>query len=74
MIVEAGESLRHIQQLAGHASLQAIEGYIEGDNEAKRKMIAFIKASIRKKYYDKNHKVCSFFHKDFATYYLYLDR
>jgi len=41
-ISEAGGSLRDVQQLAGHASLQTTARYIEGDAEAKRKVIALI--------------------------------
>jgi integrase/recombinase XerD len=37
--VEAGGSLRDVQQLAGHASLQTTQRYIEGDSQAKRRMI-----------------------------------
>jgi integrase/recombinase XerD len=35
-----GGSLRDVQQLAGHASLAMTQRYIEGDTEAKRKLIA----------------------------------
>jgi integrase len=41
-ISEAGGSLRDIQQLAGHASLQTTQRYIEGDAEAKRKVVDLI--------------------------------
>lgn len=41
-IVEAGGSLRDVQQLAGHASLQTTQRYIEGNAEAKRKVVALI--------------------------------
>lgn len=41
-IVEAGGSLRDVQQLAGHASLQTTQRYIEGNSEAKRKVVALI--------------------------------
>jgi integrase/recombinase XerD len=41
-ISEAGGSLRDVQQLAGHASLATTQRYIEGDSEAKRKVIALI--------------------------------
>ncbi len=34
-----GGSLRDVQQLAGHASLAMTQAYIEGDTEAKRKLI-----------------------------------
>lgn len=41
-IVEAGGSLRDVQQLAGHTSLQMTQSYIEGDNDAKRKVVELI--------------------------------
>jgi len=41
-IIEAGGSLRDVQQLAGHTSLQMTQSYIEGDNEAKRKVVELI--------------------------------
>ena len=41
-ITEAGGSLRDVQQLAGHASLATTQAYIEGDTEAKRKVIDLI--------------------------------
>lgn len=41
-ITEAGGSLRDVQQLAGHSSLQTTARYIEGDAEAKRKVVALI--------------------------------
>ena len=41
-VSEAGGSLRDVQQLAGHASLAMTQRYIEGDTEAKRKLIALI--------------------------------
>lgn len=41
-IVEAGGSLRDVQQLAGHASLSTTQGYIEGDNDAKRRVVKMI--------------------------------
>jgi len=37
-----GASLRDVQQLAGHSSLQITQRYIEGDNEAKRKLVNLI--------------------------------
>jgi integrase/recombinase XerC len=41
-ITEAGGSLRDVQQLAGHSSLATTQRYIEGDSEAKRKVIRLI--------------------------------
>jgi integrase/recombinase XerD len=41
-ISEVGGSLRDVQQLAGHASLQVTARYIEGDYEAQRKIVALI--------------------------------
>lgn len=38
-IVEAGGSLRDVQELAGHASLATTQRYIQGDTEAKRKVV-----------------------------------
>ena len=35
-------SLRDVQDLAGHASLAMIQRYIEGDTDAKRKLVALI--------------------------------
>lgn len=37
-----GASLRDVQQLAGQASLQTTTPYIEGDSEAKRKLVGLI--------------------------------
>lgn len=41
-VSEARGSLRDVQQLAGHASLAMTQRYIEGDTDAKRKLIALI--------------------------------
>jgi integrase/recombinase XerC len=41
-ISEAGGSLRDVQQLAGHASLGTTARYIEGDQDAQRKVVALI--------------------------------
>jgi integrase/recombinase XerD len=41
-VVEAGGSLRDIQQLAGHANLGTTQRYIEGNSEAKRKLVNLI--------------------------------
>jgi integrase len=35
-------SVRDVQQLAGHASLQTTQRYIEGDTDAKRKLVQLI--------------------------------
>lgn len=41
-IVGAGGSLRDVQELAGHASLATTQRYIQGDTEAKRKVVGLI--------------------------------
>ena len=41
-IVEAGGSLRDVQQLAGHAQLGTTQGYIDGSTEAKRRVVEMI--------------------------------
>jgi len=41
-IIQVGGSLRDVQQLAGHSSLQMTQSYIEGDAEAKRKVVELI--------------------------------
>lgn len=41
-IVEVGGSLRDVQQLVGHSSLQMTQSYIERDVEAKRKVVQLI--------------------------------
>ena len=41
-IVEAGGSLRDIQELAGHSSLATTQRYIAGDAEAKRRVVALV--------------------------------
>jgi len=38
-IVEAGGSLRDVQELAGHASLSTTQRYIQGDTAAKRRVV-----------------------------------
>jgi integrase len=40
--VSAGGSLRDVQQLVGHASLATTQRYIEGNSEAKRKLVNMI--------------------------------
>ena len=41
-VFEAGGSLRDVQQLAGHKSLAMTQRYIEGDVEAKRRLVDLI--------------------------------
>jgi integrase/recombinase XerD len=41
-IVQAGGSLRDVQELAGHASLATTQRYIQGDTAAKRNVIGMI--------------------------------
>ncbi len=41
-VVAAGGSLRDVQELAGHSSLQTTQGYIQGDTDAKRKLVDMI--------------------------------
>jgi integrase/recombinase XerD len=40
--IEAGGSLRDVQQLVGHSSLAITQRYIEGSTEAKRKLVNLI--------------------------------
>jgi integrase/recombinase XerD len=41
-VSEVGGSVRDVQQLAGHASLQTTQQYIDGDTEAKRKLVQLL--------------------------------
>jgi integrase/recombinase XerD len=41
-VSDVGGSVRDVQQLAGHASLQTTQRYIEGDTDAKRKLVQLI--------------------------------
>ena len=41
-ITTVGGSLRDVQNLAGHASLQTTQRYIESDEEAKRKIVDLV--------------------------------
>jgi integrase len=38
-IIAAGGSLRDVQELAGHASLATTQRYVQGDTEAKRRVV-----------------------------------
>lgn len=38
----AGGSLKDVQQLAGHRSLETTQAYIEGDSKAKRKLVSLL--------------------------------
>ncbi len=38
-IIEAGGSLRDVQELAGHSSLATTQRYIQGDTDAKRRVV-----------------------------------
>ena len=39
LVFKAGGSLRDVQQLAGHRSIEHTQGYIEGDTRAKRRLV-----------------------------------
>lgn len=42
LVYAAGGSLRDVQVLAGHRSIQTTERYIEGDTDAQRRLVALI--------------------------------
>jgi integrase len=42
VVHHAGASLRDVQLLAGHRSIQTTQRYIDGDTEAQRKLVALI--------------------------------
>lgn len=39
LVHKAGGSLRDVQQLAGHRSIQTTQGYIDGDTDAQRRLV-----------------------------------
>ena len=41
-VSEVGGSVRDVQQLVGHASLQTTQRYIDGDTEAKRTLVQLL--------------------------------
>ena len=42
LVHRAGASLRDVQLLAGHRSIQTTQRYIDGDTEAQRKLVSLI--------------------------------
>jgi integrase len=42
LVHNAGGSLRDVQILAGHRSIQTTQGYIDGDTDAQRRLVALI--------------------------------
>lgn len=42
LIHQAGGSLRDVQELAGHRSIKTTQGYIEGDDDAQRRLIGLL--------------------------------
>ena len=42
LVHKAGGSLRDVQLLAGHRSIQTTQRYIEGDTDAQRKLVSMI--------------------------------
>lgn len=42
LIHKAGGSLRDVQELAGHQSIKTTQGYIEGDDDAQRRLIRLL--------------------------------
>jgi integrase/recombinase XerD len=42
LVFRAGGSLRDVQQLVGHSSIDQTQAYIEGDTQAKRRLVALV--------------------------------
>jgi integrase/recombinase XerD len=42
LVYKAGASLRDVQLLAGHRSIQTTQRYIDGDSDAQRKLVGLI--------------------------------
>jgi integrase len=42
LVFKAGGSLRDVQQLAGHRSIEHTQAYIDGDTRAKRRLVALL--------------------------------
>jgi integrase/recombinase XerD len=42
LVHRAGGSLRDVQLLAGHRSIQTTQGYIDGDSDAQRKLVGMV--------------------------------
>jgi integrase/recombinase XerD len=42
LVHKAGGSLRDVQILAGHRSIQTTQAYIDGDTDAQRRLVALI--------------------------------
>jgi integrase len=54
-VVEAGGSLRDVQQLAGHSSLSTTQRDVEGSSEAKRRVTELVWGDSRKAFVREKH-------------------